>query len=186
MNTRAILSLVLLVSVCLMVSPALAQSDTPDSANSESSASSTGSEPKIAQPEIVEEESEFDVELEGRKTWTIRYGLGHPLGLATSGMSPGQLTLDQTLTVDVVGEALSVLTIEAHYNDQLPGTMQSLALYLDTERLDGVLGDFTFGSAPDFAAYNKKMKGLELEYLIGDAVLTAVVSKTEGVSETVV
>jgi len=169
-----------------MVSPALAQPDAPDSANSESSASSTGSEPNIAQPEIVEEESEFDVELEGRKTWTIRYGLGHPLGLATSGMSPGQLTLDQTLTVDVVGEALSVLTIEAHYNDQLPETMQSLALYLDTERLDGVLGDFTFGSAPDFAAYNKKMKGLELEYLIGDAVLTAVVSKTEGVSETVV
>lgn len=167
MNTRAIFPLLLLVSVCLMVLPALAQ-------------------PEIAQLEIVQEESQFDVELKGRKTWTISYGLGHPLGLATSGMSPGQLTLDQTLTVDVVGEALSVLTIEAHYNDQLPETMQSLALYLDTERLDGVLGDFTFGSVPDFAAYGKKMKGLELEYLIGDIVLTAVVSKTEGVSETVV
>jgi len=181
-----------------MVLPALAQPDVansgsssstepeitqPDAANSESSSSA---ELEIAQPEDAQEESQFDVELEGRKTWTIRYGLGHPLGLATSGMSPGQLMLDQTLTVDVVGEALSVLTIEAHYNDQLPETMQSLALYLDTERLDGVLGDFTFGSVPDFAAYSKKMKGLQLEYLIGDAVLTAVVSKTEGVSETIV
>ncbi|MFC2106535.1 hypothetical protein ACFLS0_07285, partial [Candidatus Bipolaricaulota bacterium] len=174
MKPRAISSLILVVSVCLMVLPALAQPETPNT------------EPEIALPEIVQEESQFDVELEGRKTWTVRYGLGHPLGLATSGISPGQLMLDQTLTVDVVGEALSVLTIEAHYNDQLPGTMQSLALYLDTERLDGVLGDFTFGSVPDFAAYSKKMKGLELEYLIGDAVLTAVVSKTEGVSETVV
>ena len=180
MKPRAISSLILVVSVCLMVLPALAQ---PDTANS---GSSSNTEPEIALPEIVQEESQFDVELEGRKTWTVRYGLGHPVGLATSGISPGQLMLDQTLTVDVVGEALSVLTIEAHYNDRLPATMQSLALYLDTEQLDGVLGDFTFGSVPDFAAYNKKMKGLELEYLIGDAVLTAVVSKTEGVSETVV
>ncbi len=45
---------------------------------------------------------------------------------------------------------LALLTIEAHYNDQLPETMQSLALYLDTDHLDGVLGDFTFGSVPDF------------------------------------
>jgi len=180
MSRRALFRFVLFVSLCLMVLPVFAQ---PEVANSESSSST---EPEIAQPEIAQEESQFDVELEGRKTWTIRYGLGHPLGLATSGMSPGQLALDQTLTVDVVGEALSVLTIEAHYNDQLPETMQSLALYLDTERLDGVLGDFTFGSVPDFAAYSKKMKGLQLEYLIGDAVLTAVVSKTEGVSETVV
>ena len=132
------------------------------------------------------EEENFDVDLKGRKTWTIRYGFGNPIGLATSGLAPGQMTLDQSLTVDVVGEALSVLTIEAHYNDQLPQTMQSLVLYLDTERLDGVLGDFTFGSVPDFTAYSKKMKGLRLEYLMGDAVLTAVISKTEGVSETVV
>ena len=143
-------------------------------------------DPLLVLPGDIEEESQFDVELDGRKTWTIRYGLGNPIGLAASGLAPGQMTLDQSLTVDVVGEALSVLTIEAHYNDQVSQTLQSLALYLDTERLDGVLGDFTFGSMPGFSAYSKKMKGLQLEYLIGDAVLTAVVSKTEGVSKTAV
>ncbi len=136
--------------------------------------------------EADEDDSQFDVTLEGRKTWTIRYGFGSPLGLATSGVTPGQMSLDQSLAVDIVGEALSVLTIEAHYDDQMPETLQSLALYLDTDRLDGVLGDFTFGSIPGFAAYSKKMKGLQLEYLIGDAVLTGVISKTEGVSETLV
>jgi len=166
--------------------PEIAQPEAPGNEPEIVQPETSDPEPEIAEPELVPEESQFDVELEGRKTWTIRYGLGHPVGLATFGMSPGQLTLDQTLTVDVVGEALSVLTIEAHYNDQLPEMMQSLALHLDTERLDGLLGDFTFGSVPDFTAYSKKMKGLQVEYLIGNAVLTAVVSKTEGVSETVV
>jgi len=188
----------LFVCILLLALPAFSQSEAPSTEPEIAQPEAPGSEPEISQPEtsgtepemiqleLAPEVSQFDVELDGRKTWTIRYGLGHPLGLATSGLSPGQLALDQTLTVDIVGEALSILTIEAHYNDQLPATMQSLALYLDTERLDGVLGDFTFGSVPDFAAYSKKMKGLQLEYLIGDAVLTAVVSKTEGVSETVV
>jgi len=198
MRTRDIFQFLLIMTIWLMVLPALAQSqelqtesqiaqpetlgDVPEVVQIETS----DTDPMITQLELAPEESQFDVEMKGRKTWSIRYGLGHPLGLATSGISPGQLTLDQTLTVDVVGEALSVLTIEAHYNDQLPGTMQSLALYLDTDRLDGVLGDFTFGGLPGFTSYSKKMKGLQLEYLIGDAVLTAVVSKTEGVSETVV
>lgn len=198
MIKRAVFRSLLFVCIWLIVVPALTQSEVPSTepevAQSEAPVAepeiaqpeAPGTEAEISQPEIVADESQFDVDLEGRKTWTIRYGLGHPIGLATSGLSPGQLTLDQTLTVDILGEALSVLTIEAHYNDQLPETMQSLALYLDTEHLDGVLGDFTFGSVPDFTAYNKKMKGLQLEYLIGDAVLTAVVSKTEGVSETVV
>lgn len=186
MIKRAVFPLILLASICFMMLPVLAQSEMPITEPEIAQTEAPSTEPEIAQTDIAEEESQFDVELEGQKTWTIRYGLGHPLGLATSGISPGQLTLDQTLTVDIVGEALSVLTFEAHYNDQLPETMQSLVLYLDTERLDGVLGDFTFGSLPDFAAYSKKMKGLQLEYLIGDAVLTGVMSKTEGVSETVV
>lgn len=203
MIKRATLPFVILACICLVLLPTIGQTEAPqpvpevvesDAVQSEAtgdeseavSSEMPATEPEISLSELVEDESDFEVELEGRKTWTIRYGLGNAIGLATSGLAPGQLSLDQTLTVDVVGEALSMLTIEAHYNDQLPGTMQSLALYLDTARLDGVLGDFTFGSVPDFAAYSKKMMGLQLEYLIGDAVLTAVVSKTEGVSESVV
>ena len=204
MIKRATLPFVIIACICFVLLSAIGQTEAPNTApevaeseavQSEApgdEAEAVSSEASVIEPEIslsetiVEDESDFEVELDGRKTWTISYGLGHPIGLATSGLAAGQLTLDQTLTVNVVGEALSVLTIEAHYDDLLPETMQTLALYLDTERLDGVLGDFTFGSVPDFAAYSKKMMGLQLEYLIGDAVLTAVVSKTEGVSESVV
>jgi len=163
-----------------------ADSEETDTEHATADQETLPADPSLTMSDAAEDEDQFDVELDGRKTWTIRYGLGSPLGLATSGLAPGQLTLDQSLTVDVVGEALSILTIEAHYNDQQPQTLQNLALYLDTERLDGVLGDFTFGSMPGFSTYSKKMKGLQLEYLIGDAVLTAVISKTEGVSETAV
>jgi len=204
MIKRATLPFVILACSCFVLLPAIGQTEGPntvpevveseivqsEATGDEAEAASSevpATEPEISLSEtIVEDESDFEVELDGRKTWTISYGLGNPIGLATSGLAPGQLSLNQTLTVDVVGEALSILTIEAHYNDQMPETMQSLALYLDTARLDGVLGDFTFGSVPDFAAYSKKMMGLQLEYLIGDAVLTAVVSKTEGVSESVI
>ncbi len=186
------------------IEPAPAQSEVPSTEPEVVQSSAPATEAEVAQPEasstesevvlpeITEDEGQFDVELEGRKTWTIRYGLGNPVGLAASGLSPGQLSLDQTLTANIVGEALSVLTIEANYNDQMPETMQSLVLHLDTDRLDGVAGDFVFQGLSNFTAYSKKMTGLQLEYLLGniedgsdDVVLTAVVSKSEGVSETV-
>ena len=215
MMKRTALPFVLLAWICFMLFPGFGQAEPPltepevveseivpsvpaeaettapevpasDSEVSPSESDAPAAGPEIALPVPAEDTSQFAVELEGRKTWTVRYGFGSPIGLATTGLTPGQLTLDQTLTVDVTGTALSILTIEAHYNDTLPDSMQSVALYLDTERLDGVLGDFTFGSIPGFATYSKKMKGLQLEYLLGDAVLTAVVSKAEGISETVV
>lgn len=198
MSKRTALRFLLVVSIWLLAFPLFAQSDIPAGETEVADTELVSSEADVTQPEVTEtepavatlefaeEEDEFDVELEGHKTWTIRYGLGHPLGLAPYGVSSGDLALDQTLSVDIVGEALSILTIEAHYDDQLPQTMQSLVLRLDTERLDGVLGDFTFGGVPQFTAYSKKMKGLQLEYLLGDAVMTAVVSKSEGISERVV
>lgn len=131
----------------------------------------------------AQEDESYSVQLDGRKTWTLRWGLGDALGLAASGLSAGQLTLDQTLAVDISGEALSILSVEAHFDDRQSDSLQSLAIYLDTERLDGVLGDFVAVGLGGFAAYGKKMKGLQLEYTLGDAVLTGVGSKLEGVSE---
>jgi len=134
--------------------------------------------------EVLQETEPFDVELDGRKTWTVRYGLGSPMGLAASGLSVGQLALDQTLIVDLQGEALSVLTLEAHFDDRLPEQMQSLTVTLDTERLDGVLGDFHATGFESFTAFGRKMKGLRLDYTLGSATLTAVASKLEGVAQT--
>jgi hypothetical protein len=131
----------------------------------------------------AQEDESYSVQLDGRKTWTLRWGLGDALGLAASGLSTGQLTLDQTLAVDISAEALSILSVEAHFDDRLPDSLQSLAITLDTERLDGVLGDFVAAGIGGFAAYGKKMKGLQLEYTLGDAVLTGVASRLEGISE---
>jgi hypothetical protein len=131
----------------------------------------------------AQEDESYSVELDGRKTWTLRWGFGDELGLAASGLAAGQLTLDQTLAVDISAEALSILSVEAHFDDRQSDSLQSLAIHLDTERLDGVLGDFVAMGIGGFATYGKKMKGLQLEYTLGDAVLTGVASKLEGVSE---
>jgi hypothetical protein len=130
-----------------------------------------------------QEDESYSVQLDGRKTWTLRWGFGDAVGLAASGLAAGQLTLDQTLAVDISAEALSILSVEAHFDDQQAEGLQSLAIRLDTERLDGVLGDFFAEGASGLTAYGKKMKGLRLEYTFGDAVLTGVASKLEGISE---
>jgi hypothetical protein len=130
-----------------------------------------------------QEDESYSVQLDGRKTWTLRWGYGDAVGLAASGLAAGQLALDQTLAVDISGEALSILSVEAHFDDQQAEGLQSLAIRLDTERLDGVLGDFFAEGASGLTAYGKKMKGLQLEYTFGDAVLTGVASKLEGISE---
>ena len=133
-----------------------------------------------------QEDEPFDVELDGRKTWTVRYGFGNPLGLASSGLSSGQLSLEQTLAVDIVGTALSVLTLEAHFDDQLSEQMQSMTVRLDTERLDGVFGDFLVTGFESYTAFGRKMKGLRLDYTLGTATLTAIASRLEGVAKTLV
>jgi len=132
---------------------------------------------------LGQEEEPFAAKIEGRKTWTIRYGFGDPIGLASAGLAPGQIRLDQTLAVDIHGEALSVLTIEGHFNDQQPESMQSLTIYLDTDRLDGAFGDFTVEGLSPFAAHRRKMKGGRLDYEMGDATITAIGSRFEGISE---
>ena len=138
----------------------------------------------FAVPTFAQEDDGFDAELEGRKTWTIRYGLGSPLGLGTVGLAVGQLALDQTLAVDLRAEALSILTVEGHFDDQQADSLQSLVMYLDTERLHGVFGGFTVDGLPGFSTQRRRMLGGQLEYTLGTATLTAVTARFEGVTET--
>ncbi len=128
-----------------------------------------------------EEGKEFNADISGHKTFTLRYGIGDPQGL---GQSPYQLELDQTLAVDVTAEALSILTLKAHFNDQEPPSMQSLTLYLHSGDLNGVFGDFSLSGKEAFAVYNKKLKGVRLDYqLPGGGKLTGILSQIEGISE---
>lgn len=132
---------------------------------------------------LAQDDDSFAAELDGRKTWTIRYGLGSPLGLAGVGLSAGHISLDQTLAVDLRAEALSILTVEGHFDDRQPESLQSLTIYLDTDRLDGVFGDFTVEGLSGFSSQRRKMMGGRLDYSLGDATLTAVVASFEGTTE---
>jgi len=132
---------------------------------------------------VTEQGENFKLTLTGSKTWTLSYGIGDASGLARAGGSPYQLSLDQSLAVDIKGEALSVLTINAHFNDQEELSMQTLTINLDTDDLKGVLGDFSLTGQQVFAVYNKKLKGLRLDYMRDGTTLTGVVSQIEGISE---
>ncbi len=131
----------------------------------------------------TEQGENFKLTLTGSKTWTLSYGIGDASGLARLGASAYQISLDQSLAVDIEGEALSVLTITAHFNDQESASMQKLTIELDTDHLKGILGDFSLTGQQAFAVYNKKLKGLRLDYLRDETILTGVVSQIEGVSE---
>lgn len=128
-------------------------------------------------------EEPFNADIRGQKTWTLRYGVGDPRGLAQAGVGPYQLILDQSLAVDIHGEALSMFTIDAHFNDQEPASMQSLTVQMDAGDLQGVFGDFFISGKQTFAVYNKKLKGIRLDYRIGEAQLTGILSQIEGISE---
>jgi hypothetical protein len=135
---------------------------------------------------ISEEGESFSAQITGRKTWSLSYGIGDPHGLAQAGMAPYQLSLDQSLAVDITAEALSMLTVKAHFNDQEPASMQSLTVNLDAGNLTGVFGDFAISGKEAFAVYNKKLKGARLEYVFTnfhDATLTGILSQIEGISE---
>ncbi len=131
----------------------------------------------------TEQGKNFKLTLTGSKTWTLSYGIGDASGLAKAGSSPYQISLDQSLAVDIKGEALSALTISAHFNDKEPASMQTLTIKLDTEHLKGVLGDFSLTGKQAFAVYNKKLKGLRLDYMRDGTTLTGVASQIEGISE---
>lgn len=131
----------------------------------------------------AEQDEAFAVELSGRKTWTLRYGLGDHRGLSPAGIGPQQITLDQSLWVNVTGEALGMLTINAHFDDQAPAVMQAITVNLDTGNLTGVFGDFSISGKEDFAVYNKTLKGMRLDYRLGEATITGVLSLVEGISE---
>ncbi len=126
----------------------------------------------------------FHAKITGYKSFTLRYGFGDPQGLGQVGVAPYQLSLDQSLAVDVTADALSILTLKGHFNDQEPASMQSLTLYLHSGNFNGVAGDFSLSGKEAFAVYNKKLKGIRLDYTLpGGGKVTGVLSQIEGISE---
>jgi hypothetical protein len=125
----------------------------------------------------------WKVEIDGRKTWTVRYGFGDGLALAGASIGPGQLTLDQTMAVDFTASALSIFRVKGHFNDQEPANLQSLSLYLDTDNVDGVLGDFTAPSMGDLFAGSRTMKGARVDVTWADGSIIGIASQLSGVRD---
>ncbi len=122
----------------------------------------------------------LNVDLDGRKTWTVRFGLGDPLALAGASIGAGQFELDQTLRVDFTATALDIFRVVGHFDDQEPTDMQSLSLYLDTEHVQGVLGDFTAPSLGGFFAGSRTMIGARVDALWDQGSALAIVSQVSG------
>jgi hypothetical protein len=125
----------------------------------------------------------WKVELDGRKTWTVCYGFGDALALAGASIGPGQLTLDQTMAVDFTASALSIFRVKGHFNDQDPANLQSLSLYLDTDNINGVVGDFTAPSMGDLFAGSRTMKGARVDVTWGDGAIIGIASQLSGVRD---
>ena len=125
----------------------------------------------------------WKVDLTGRKTWTIRYGLGNALALAAASVGAGQLTLDQTMAVDFTATALSMFRVKGHFNDQEPDDMQSLSLYFDTDNIHGVLGDFTAPNLGSFFSGSRTMKGARVDVGWDGGSAVGIASQLSGVRD---
>jgi hypothetical protein len=125
----------------------------------------------------------WQVELDGRKTWTVRYGFGDALALAGASIGSGQLTLDQTMAVDFTATALSIFRVKGHFNDQESANLQALSLNLDMDNLQGIVGDFTAPSMGGFFAGSLAMKGARLDVSWDGGSVAGMASRLSGVRD---
>lgn len=131
---------------------------------------------------MVGEPGVFTLDVSGRKTWTIRMGIGNAHVLAGQGLTPGLPVLHQTLAAEITGTALDILTLEASFNDQLGPGFQKLIVRLDRPPWHGELGDFALG-VQELGVYNKKLLGARLVYEGDGYSVTGVAAREQGISE---
>lgn len=129
-----------------------------------------------------EQTGSFTIDVSGQKTWTIRYGIGSPAALASEGLYPGQLYLDQSLRADITGTALGFITLEANFDDKLGPGFQHFVLKVDRDPWHGLLGDFYVGRG-ELGVYNKKLLGAKLSFEGDGITASALAARLEGISE---
>ena len=125
----------------------------------------------------------FKIDLQGKKTWTVKFGLGDGKSLSRVGYPKDSYSLAQTLKVNMTGHLGEYFSLSANLDDTKPGYLQKFELKMDTDNWDGRLGDFGTGKE-NFTVYNKKLLGLELTGTLGGAELNTVAGRLQGISET--
>lgn len=181
------LMMTLLSLMCLAQS---AQEGTRDARGTRTDRSEGDSEQRASVEQIREDSTgsrendelpaSFAVDLFAAKGFKFSYGIGDAFGLSSLGGGGGDLRIDQSLSVEFSATALDSISVVAKLDDQQPSALQNLGVYLDTDRLDGILGDFSldrFGSA----IADRKMLGLRLDYAAAQGVrVSGFVSAPEG------
>ena len=123
----------------------------------------------------------------GKVGWIVKYGLGDPRGLTDKGYA-NQLLLEQALSVDAEGGVRvewplsGVLSISAHLDNQKAENLQLLAIKYRGKDLEGEFGDFTVAGNTGFTGYDKKLKGLKVDWTPqGDLAIQGVLARVEGI-----
>ncbi|MFQ6033634.1 MAG: hypothetical protein ACE5KR_02105, partial [Candidatus Bipolaricaulia bacterium] len=122
-------------------------------------------------------------------SWIVKYGLGDPRGLIDKGYAD-QFLLEQALSVDAEGGVrmewplAGVLSISAHLDNQKAENLQILAIKYKGQDLQGQFGDFTVAGNTDFTGYDKKLKGLKVDWTPQENLaVRGILSRVEGIPQ---
>ncbi len=126
----------------------------------------------------------FKVDLTGEKTWTVNFGVGDATSLSRTGYPANNLSLDQSLVVNLSGNIEPYFTLSADLDDSDPSYLQEFKLKMDTDNWDGVLGDFVVGGEDNFTVYNKKLLGVRLSGEVEGSGVELITGRLQGISET--
>ena len=126
----------------------------------------------------------FKIDLGGKKTWSVKAGIGEGNSLSSVGFPKNSYSLAQTLKVDLNGEIGKTFSVSANLDDTKPGYLQKFELRMDTENWDGLAGDIVAGEGKNFSVYNKKILGLRLNGTVSGAGVELIGGRLQGISET--
>lgn len=137
----------------------------------------------FSQETPVQTES-FTIKVTGQKTWSVLFGFGDATLLSLEGLTPGQLTLRQSLWAEIQGTALDFLTLKASFNDQLGAGFQEFLVVVDREPWYLELGRFVVGGEGEYlGVYNKRVLGARVSLERGEVRVGGLLARQEGISE---
>ncbi|MEF8797943.1 MAG: hypothetical protein V5A79_00820, partial [Candidatus Bipolaricaulota bacterium] len=133
---------------------------------------------------ITVEEDAYKINLSGKKTWTVKFGLGDGESLSGVGYPKDSYSLSQSLKANLNGRLGEVFSLAANLDDSKPGYLQEFGLEMDTDNWDGRLGNLVTEEGENFTVYNKKLLGLRLNGNLEETGVKLIAGRLQGISKT--